>query len=258
MAELPASMAERQQKIVELVRLGGEAEVARLAVELGVGAVTIRRDLRALEASRLIRRSYGRVLAMESGNFETDLRQRESHSLAETERLAREAVRHLGAAGTIFVDEGFSAQLIAGHLPDDRALTVVTPSLPIAAKLSQRPLITVVIPGGRVRSNTVATVGSATEAFFRSVAIDLAFIGANGISVEYGLTTPDPAVAAVKSAAVGASRRSIFVGEHSKFGQVMFARFAQVSQLEIIVTGDRLPPAEALRYGDLGPVVIRV
>jgi DeoR/GlpR family transcriptional regulator of sugar metabolism len=58
--------------------------------------------------------------------------------------------------------------------------------------------------------------------------IDLAFMGANGISRTHGLTRPDPAVAAVKSAAVRASRRRIFIGAHLKFSAMSFARFAEV------------------------------
>ena len=48
--------------------------------------------------------------------------------------------------------------------------------------------------------------------------IDLAFVGANGISRESGLTTPDPAVADIKAHAVRAARRRVFVGIHTKFG----------------------------------------
>jgi DeoR/GlpR family transcriptional regulator of sugar metabolism len=88
--------------------------------------------------------------------------------------------------------------------------------------------------------------------------IDLAFIGANGISREYGLTTPDPAVADVKAEAVRVSRRRVFSGVHTKFGASTFCRFAEVADLETIITDTTLPATEGHRYSLLGPQVIRV
>jgi DeoR/GlpR family transcriptional regulator of sugar metabolism len=88
--------------------------------------------------------------------------------------------------------------------------------------------------------------------------IDLAFVGANGISREVGLTTPDPAVADVKAQAVRAARRRIFAGIHTKFGVRTFCRFAEIADFESLVTDTGLPASEAHRYSRLGPQVIRV
>ena len=88
--------------------------------------------------------------------------------------------------------------------------------------------------------------------------IDLAFIGANGISREHGLTTPDPAVASVKAQAVEVSRRRVFCGIHTKFGASSFCKFADVRDFEVIITDVGLPANEARRYTNTGPQVIRV
>ena len=52
----------------------------------------------------------------------------------EKRRIAAAAVELLGDAETIFIDEGFTPQLIAEALPADRPLTVVTASLSTAAR----------------------------------------------------------------------------------------------------------------------------
>jgi DeoR/GlpR family transcriptional regulator of sugar metabolism len=88
--------------------------------------------------------------------------------------------------------------------------------------------------------------------------IDLAFVGANGISREHGLTTPDPAVADVKSQVVRVARRRVLAGVHTKFGVSSFCRFAEVADFDTIVTDSALPALEAHRYSLLGPQVIRV
>ena len=73
---------------------------------------------------------------------------------------------------------------------------------------------------------SVVTFCSARKA--GEMVIDLAYIGANGISREHGLTTPDPAVGAVKAKAVAVSRRRVFAGVHTKFGVSSFSRFAGI------------------------------
>jgi DeoR family fructose operon transcriptional repressor len=158
----------------------------------------------------------------------------------------------------VFIDEGFTPQLIAEALPTDRPLTVVTASLPTAALLSASPTFTVLMLGGRVRGRTLATVDHWATRMLSGFVLDLAFVGANGISREHGLTTPDPAVADVKAQVVRVARRLVFAGVHTKFGASSFCRFAEVADLETIITDTALPATEAHRYSLLGPHVIRV
>ena len=135
---------------------------------------------------------------------------------------------------------------------------MVTASLGTAALLANSPTTTVLLLGGRVRGRTLATVDHWATRMLAEFVIDLAFVGANGISRERGLTTPDPAVAAVKAQVVKVARRKVFAGVHTKFGVSSFCRFADVGDLETIVTDTALPATEAHRYTLLGPVVLRV
>lgn len=249
---------ERQHQIVALARRQGEVDVAKLSADLTVSAETIRRDLRLLEKHGLLRRTHGGAYPVETAKFETDLAMRTTRGVPEKRRIAAAAVALLGDAETIFIDEGFTPQLIAEALPTDRPLTVVTASLNTAAWLSTNTPVIVLLLGGRVRGRTLATVDHWASGMLAGFVIDLAFVGANGISREVGLTTPDPAVADVKAHAVRAARRRIFAGVHTKFGVRTFCRFAEISDFESLVTDTGLPASEAHRYARLGPQVIRV
>src|SRR2546421_237488 len=120
------------------------------------------------------------------------------------------------------------------------------------------PSCTVLLLGGRVRGRTLATVDHWATRMLAGFVLDLAFVGANGISREHGLTTPDPAVADVKAQVVQVARRLVFAGVHTKFGASSFCRFAEVADLETIITDTALPATEAHRYSLLGPHVLRV
>ncbi|MET8685109.1 DeoR/GlpR family DNA-binding transcription regulator [Streptomyces sp. NPDC004732] len=249
---------ERRRRIVTSARRAGSVDVTAIAADLGVSKETVRRDLSALERRGLVRRTHGGAYPVESRGFETTLEFRTGMHVAEKERIAAAAAELLGDAETVFIDEGYTPQLIAEALPDGRPLTVITASLATAQCLAARPQVTVLLLGGRVRGGTMATVDHWAPQMLSEFVIDLAYVSANGISREHGLTTADPTVGAVKRQAMRGSRRRVFCGVYSKFGAVSFCRFADAHSFEAIVTDTRLSPTEARRYALLGPEVLRV
>lgn len=227
-----------------------------LAEELNVASETIRRDLKALAGRRMLKRVHGGAIPLETAAFESTVEYRSQVDLAQKHRIAAGAADLLHGAETVYLDEGFTPRLIAEQLAD-RELTVVTSSLLAAEALAHSETVTVLLLGGRMRGRTLATVDSWAVERLRSLVIDVAYLGTNGITPEHGLTTPDPAVAAVKQTAVSVAMRRILVAAHSKFGETSFCRFADVGDFETIVTGTELPAADAHRYEALGPSVIR-
>lgn len=249
---------ERQRRILARARSQGRVDVGDVALELNVAPETVRRDLRLLDEHGLVRRTHGGAVPVETAGYETGIAYRATAHLPEKRRIARAAADRLGDAETVFVDEGFTPQLVAEALPAGHPLTVVTASLPAAAALSSASNVTVLLLGGRLRGHTLATVDHWVLRMLGEMVIDLAYVGSNGISRENGLTTPDPAVGAVKAKAVAVSRRRVFVGVHTKFGVASFSRFAEIADFEAIVTDTGLSTSDAQRYAVMGPKVVRV
>lgn len=249
---------DRQRAILARARAEGAVDVQILAKELDVSSETVRRDLRVLESYGLLRRTHGGAYPVETRSFEATLAMSTSRHVAEKRRIAAAAVELLGPAETVFVDEGFTPQLIAEALPRDRPLAVFTAALGVANALSLRENTTVMLLGGQVRGNTQAAMGPWASQMLQEFNIDLAYLGANGISRDHGLTTSDPSVGKIKAQAMKVSRRKVFVGVHTKFGAVSFCRFADFREFEAIVTDTRLPAAEARRYSRAGSRVLRV
>lgn len=246
----------RQRQIVEFARHRGRVEVPALAEELQVATETIRRDLKVLAGRRLLKRVHGGAIPLETVAFESGLEYRSQVDLAQKHRIAGAAAEQLHGAETVYLDEGFTPRLIA-ELLAGQDLTVVTASLLAAEALAHSSTVTVLLLGGRMRGRTLATVDEWALERLRSLVIDVAFLGTNGIDLEHGLTTPDPAVAAVKHTAVRVATRRVLVAAHSKFDQTSFCRFAEVPDFQTIVTGTEFPAAQAHRYESLGPSVIR-
>lgn len=252
---------ERQQQILARARAEGRVDVTVLADVLDVAPETVRRDLRQLVERGMLQRVHGGAHPVESVGYESDVERRTTSLVAEKHRIAAAAAARLEGAESVYIDEGVTPQLvaeaIAAQLRPDGKLTVVTSSLLAAGSLANEPHVTVVLLGGRLRGVTMATVDHWATRMLKELVIDLAFLGANGISRDHGLTTPDPAVAAVKAQVVASARRRIFVGVHTKFGVSSFCRFADLPDFEALVTDTGVSATEAHRYSALGPQVIR-
>lgn len=249
----------RRAAILAQARDEGAVSVAELATTLEVATETVRRDLRALVDAGLLRRTHGGAKPVEGAGFETALAHRATSMLPEKQRIAAAVLDELGNAESVYVDEGFTPDLVAHGLGKiSRPLAVVTNSLAAAQHVSEVTQHTVYVLGGRVRARTQASVDEWALRMLHEFTLDVAIMGANGVSHERGLTTPDPVVAAVKRAAVAASRRRIFVGIHTKFGVRSFAHFADVTDFELFITDTGLSAAEAQRLAALGPRVLRV
>jgi DeoR family transcriptional regulator, fructose operon transcriptional repressor len=249
---------ERRQWLIEHARRTGRVDVAEMSSELSLAPETIRRDLKDLERQGLLRRVYGGAVPIERLSFESALSIRATRRQAQKNRIAAAAATYVKAAESIYVDEGFLPKLIADHLLPDRPITVVTPSLAIATSLVDRPHVTVLVLGGRVRAQTLGTVDHWALAMLETLVLDLAFIGGNGLSLERGVTVPDSAVAAVKTMAMRASRRRILVADSSKYAVDSFVRFAGLRDFERFITDDGLAIEQAVELHGHGIDVIRV
>jgi DeoR family fructose operon transcriptional repressor len=231
---------ERQQEILRLARANGRVDVMALADSLNVTAETIRRDLTVLERAGVLRRVHGGAIPVERIGFEPALAARDSVLISEKERIAKAALAEVPAEGAIILDAGTTTARLAQLLPSDRELTVVVNSPVIAASLALKSNLSVLLLGGRLRGKTLATVDDWALRPLEEMYVDVAFMGTNGLSVERGMTTPDPAEAAVKRAMINASRRVVLLADHTKIGNDYLARFGAMSDLDLLITDNGL------------------
>lgn len=248
---------ERQQEILRLARAGGRVDVGTLAENMNVTAETIRRDLTTLERAGLVRRVHGGAIPVERLGFEPALDTRDAVLTEEKERIAKIALAELPEDGAIILDAGTTTARLAQALPTDRELTVVVNSPVIAATLGIRPNLNVLQLGGRVRGRTLATVDDWALRPLADIYVDVAFIGTNGCTVERGLTTPDPAEAAVKRAMINSSRRTVLLADHTKIGNNYLARFGDVTDLDLLITDTGLAAELVSEIETAGVRVIR-
>src|SRR5690606_17313376 len=104
------------------------------------------------------------------------------------------------------------------HLKNFKRLTVVTNSLITAQSFLDTPNITVLLPGGRLRRDSISIVGSVEN--LPGININLGFFGARGISWAGGVSDVDSDEVALKQAMFRRSVRAVVMVDGSKWGQV--------------------------------------
>lgn len=248
---------ERRALMIERAREHGRVEVAALAAELAVNPETIRRDLSELERRGLVRRVHGGAIPVERLRSELFVSDRVARNAAEKGRIATAALAQLPETGTVLLDAGTTTGALAAVFPIDRELQVVTNAVTIAVSLATEPNVEVYLVGGRVRSRTMASVGARAVADLEDLLVDVVFVSANGVSHNRGLTTADPSEAAVKRAMVLSGRRVVLLADHSKVGQEHFVRFAELREVDLLITDDGLDEEDLRRFEQAGLAVLR-
>ena len=249
---------ERQQKILEILREEGKVSVDVLADVFGVSAPTIRADLGALETRRLLRRTHGGAIPLETTLFEPPFGVREQTQRDEKRRIARVAAARVRDNETVLLDAGTTVTEMTPFLLERRGLTVVTNSLPTAFELADAGGVGVILIGGMVHSERRATLGPLATEFLRDMKVDRAFIGVNGVAEDAGFTVVDFDAAQVKRAMMARAREVVVVADHSKLGEATFASVGPLAAAQYLIT-DAPIERESLRAAldEAGVIVIQ-
>ncbi len=249
---------ERHRDIAHLVQHRGRVLVSELALAQGVTTETVRRDLAQLERAGVVRRVHGGAVAASALSVvEPGLADRDTTRAEQKDRIARAALALLPrAGGSLLLDAGTTTGRLAGMLPADQRLVVVTHCLPVAARLAAAPGVTLHLIGGQVRGTTQAAVGPEALRALGELRADVAFVGTNALSVGHGLSTPNPDEAAVKRALVAAGRSVVVLADSSKVGREDLVRFARTGDVDVLVTDDGLTDDDARTLDDAGIEVV--
>ncbi|MGO3328629.1 DeoR/GlpR family DNA-binding transcription regulator, partial [Gordonia sp. (in: high G+C Gram-positive bacteria)] len=177
---------------------------------------------------------------------EPDLSEREITRRPQKSAIGKAAQQFLpSAGGAVLFDAGTTTFAAAAALGGDARHQFVTNSLPIAATLSGLPRSSVVLIGGRLRPKTQASVGADAIDTIARLHTSVGFIGANGLTLAHGLSTPDVDEAAVKRAMTASCDRVVVLADSVKMNRQELAGFGTVDDIDVLITDDGIDPAFA-------------
>lgn len=229
---------QRQDTIAGEILARGSMSVTDLATLFNVSPETVRRDLGVLERERRIRRVHGGAVPYSRrSDDENSVEVRSRRDRAAKTRIANAAARYLPpTGGSVIVDAGTTTALLADRVTDHPDLSVVTNSLLFAQRLAAADHTRLRIVGGRIRGVTQSVVGADAVDALSRLRADVAFLGTNGITPGFGFSTPDPAEGQTKAAMAHAARTTVVLTDSSKLGEELLYRFADVRDIDLLVT----------------------
>ena len=253
----PIFTQERQKNILKLVNERNRVFVNELSVLFQTSAVTIRRDLQALEKQGLVQRVHGGAIRQASLFTGLALSEKEKIRPAEKDRIARYAATLVKPGDVMIIDSGSTTLQFARHLKNYSKLTVITNSLHVASELAASGN-KIILTGGEMEGNSLALVGPLADKTLQSLMVDKLFMGIDGIDFESGLTAASIAEARTISEMMSVSRQTILLADSSKFGRKSLAVVDKVSAVDKIITDTELGARDVQRLEESGIEVIRV
>lgn len=237
------SVAERRHDILERVLREGRVAVSELAQALGVSEVTIRTDLEALARQNLVVRTHGGAIPISRLSPDLSLALRRQKQVLAKDHIGHTAAAMVHDGDAIFLDTSSTALAIARHLGHLRHVTVITNSIAIVQELMESPEVSVVMPGGRLRRETASLIGTDGLTQLARYNVQKGFFGAHGLSLVEGLTDVSSDEADIKRVMVERCTQVIAVVDATKWGRVGLASFANIDDLDAVVT-DLAAPAD--------------
>jgi DeoR family L-fucose operon activator len=254
-------VAERYEKIVQLVNERGSIRVSELSELCQVTEETIRRDLDRLERAGRLRRSHGGAVSVKDYQGqqppEIPYTEREITQAEEKKRIAQEAVKLIQPHDRILLDASSTAWYMASNVPDI-PLTVLTNSIKVAIELSGKDKIQVISTGGILASRSLSYVGPLAERSLDAYHVDKAFLSCKGVHLERGISESNELQARVKQKMIGMADQVVLLADSSKFGVQAFTHVAELSEVDAIVTDRRLTHEMLERLTERGIAVTTV
>ncbi|MDT0543771.1 MULTISPECIES: DeoR/GlpR family DNA-binding transcription regulator [Streptomyces] len=233
--------AERRQLILEMVRANGAVSLRELARVVQTSEVTVRRDVRALEAEGLLDRRHGGAVLPGGFTRESGFPQKSHLATAEKTAIADLAAGLVDEGEAVVVGAGTTTQELARRLARVPGLTVVTNSLLVAQALAHANRVEVVMTGGTLRGSNYALVGSGAEQSLQGLRVSRAFLSGSGLTAERGLSTSNMLSASVDRALVQAAAEVVVLADHSKLGTDTMFQTVPTDVITRLVTDE--PPA---------------
>lgn len=225
---------ERQQMILKLLEEKKVVKIQELVEETDASESTIRRDLTELENSGHLKRVHGGASLLTRKTDEPTVEEKEAKNNEEKRAIGQYAASLVNDGDCLFIDAGTTTKALIEYLTN-KDLVVVTNGLNIITELLKHGIKTYVT-GGLVKEGTHAFIGRGAVDSITNYQFDKAFIGTNGIHLLNGFSTPDPEEAFIKKVAIERANEPIVLADHTKFGDVSFAKVASLHEAMIITS----------------------
>ena len=224
---------ERHQLILRQLELHHKVHTPEIAALLKVSLDTVRRDLSLLHREKKLIKTHGGAI---SRTFHQPFQPAEIYARELKQEIAKKALSIIKDDLFILTGGGTVMLELARVLPEDLNASLFTVSPLVALEAAQRSKVDVMLLAGKLAPDSYICTGSTVIAQLAEIKADLCIIGANGISLEGGLTEHDWEVAQVKKALIRNARKVAVMSISEKLGQNYKIQVGALNHIDYLIT----------------------
>ncbi len=239
---------ERKRRIVERVNRQAKTTVSDLCEEFGVSPATVRNDLRELEFAGLLKRTHGGAISNKKTNFDLPYTERLVEHRTEKQAIGKLAATMVEPGDILFIDIGTTTRELAMMIAEVPDLTVVTNDLEVAYYLNSHSNATILLTGGFLRKRFNSLFGQTAIDALQNINANKAFLSTEGVTPEKGATNTDINLTLLKREFVRRADEVILLCDSSKIGKSAFTKFADITDIDVIVTDEHIDEKTLKRY----------
>jgi DeoR/GlpR family transcriptional regulator of sugar metabolism len=235
---------QRREKILTLLQEQESVSVNGLTEILGVSRATIRSDLNYLSKNNLLIRTHGGAIRSkedETLKLDKNYDIRKQKNIDKKMEIAKKALPLIHSGECIILDASSTCYELAKLIDkSDLKLTILTNGIRTASLLKENYNLTVILIGGVVKGSSNAVEGILGIEILKKLNIDTLFTSAYAISASEGLSDFNLYEVELKKRMVEIAPQTVALIDSTKFEKKSIATFAQLNQLESLITDDQL------------------
>ncbi len=235
-------MQERRQMILQKLDEQGSVRVADLSREFGSSEVTVRSDIKSMDAEGLLKRTHGGAIKL--GGVPKRKYSAESiyRYTDRKRRIAKGAYEFLEDRDTIILDDASSTFYLAEYIKQhsEKRIAVVTNSILVGNELAGVGHVELYMVGGYVGGHLAATMGDSAAQNIEQFHVDKAFIGVHGINFDVGITSIATPQMQIKQAIFKAAKKVYVLADSSKFGGGYLSVICPIRDVHKIITDNEV------------------
>ncbi len=231
-------MNDYQRKILAYLIQNESMGVKTLSGLLMVSDSTIRRQLTLMEKRGLVVRTHGGVRITSPLSYDRIYRNRADQAITAKRQIAASAMSLICQNLVIGLSGGTTCAELSRRLRELDDITIVTNDINIALEIQSQSRRRILVTGGFLNQNSYELVGNQVSYGLENVHIDIAFMGASGISADFGFSMSDEPEAIAGRAFINNADKTIILADHTKVGKSTFARLCGFSDVNMLITDD--------------------
>lgn len=251
---------ERQNEIMKMLVEARSITIEELVKHFQVSIETIRRDVNELSSIGAIRKIYGGIEIVSHNSLIPELESwnvRIKTCYDEKLCIANRALDLLPDNSTIALDTGTTTQSLAELLCTKKNLTLIISSIRMASLLTRNTHHRIYMIGGQLNCKEQNTFGTFSQDFIRHFGkIDFFVGGADGLSIDSGITEYYEELADIKRRLIEISNHTIILADHTKFGKKSLFKSCSVNSIDTLVTDTKTPTSYLTEFQDAGINII--